>query len=121
MPFAGHRKFFLTPQFATLEPNFDFLNPQVRNCTFKSFSLLAQVRNDFSGSLNMQPQVCNHVILEVHDRKSAKVRNESKKKKSKKSTQQTSRKKITVQKLCKGCITECAYTFYFFLTRRQRS
>ena len=79
MPFAGHRKLFLTPQFATLEPNFNFLNPQVRNCTFKSFSLLAQVRNNFSGSLNMQPQVCYHVILEVRDRKSAEVRNESKK------------------------------------------
>ena len=35
---AGHRKFFLSPQSANPQPNFNFLNPQplVRNWTFKS-------------------------------------------------------------------------------------
>ena len=35
---AGHRKFFLSPQSANPQPNFNVLNPQpqVRNCTFKS-------------------------------------------------------------------------------------
>ena len=35
---AGHRNFFLSPQSANPQPNFNFLNPQpqVRNWTFKS-------------------------------------------------------------------------------------
>ena len=56
---AGHRKFFLSPQSANPQPNFNFLNPQ------------PQVRNDVSGFLNSQPQVRNFVNLEVCNRKSA--------------------------------------------------
>ena len=35
---AGHGKFFLSPQSANSQSNFNFFNPQpqVRNCTFKS-------------------------------------------------------------------------------------
>ena len=60
------------PQFffksANPQPNFNFLNPQVRNWTFKSL-----VRNDVLGFLN--PQVRNFVILEVRNFVILEVRN----------------------------------------------
>ena len=68
---AEHRKFFLSLQFATPQTNFNFLNPQlqVRNCTFKSFSSLPQVRNKVSGFLNPQPQICSFVVFKVRNHK----------------------------------------------------
>ena len=58
---AGHRKFFfLSPQSANPQTNFNLFNPQpqVRNCTFKKkLSPQLQVCNDFSRFLNPQPQV----------------------------------------------------------------
>ena len=86
----GTASFFLSPQSANPQPNFNFLNqqPQVRNYTFKSLvrnrkspttfqdswirnrksaTASPQLRN----SWNPQPQVHNFVIFEVRNRKSA--------------------------------------------------
>ena len=64
IPVLGTASFFLSPQSANPQPNFNFLNlqPQVRNWTFKSL-----VRNDFLRFLNPQQQVRNFLILEVRN------------------------------------------------------
>ena len=61
---AGLRKFFLSPQSANPQPNFNFVNPQpqVRNWTFKSL-----VRN----FLILEVHNRNFVILKVRNRKFA--------------------------------------------------
>ena len=74
--------FFSSRQFETPPPNFNLLNPQMQfcNCTLTIFC--PQI-HDF---LSLQPQFLND---------------------SKKSMQQTLRKKIAIKKLCIGCIFEC--------------
>ena len=108
---VGHRKFFLSLQFATPLPNFNFIIHNRKSAIARLKGLVHDCKSSAIYFWNRQPQIRNCIIFEVRTA-SPQLNKKIEKKKSKKSMQQTPRQKITIKKFCLPAAYLNAHKFF---------